>query len=126
MRQRRPSFLRPRRGLVRRARRGWYVVENATRGPNRCGSSPVHRRSLALDDPCSNLTTIGALVWRLVLDAYSLECIVDRMTADQPSVFRIVETGRELHIENMRSPDRLEALGRQYMARFQEVLRRTS
>lgn len=65
------------------------------------------------------------LVWRLVLDAYSLECIVDRMTADQPSVLRIVENGRELHVEHLRSPDRLEALSRQYMARFQEALRRT-
>jgi len=65
------------------------------------------------------------IVWRLALDAYCLECIVDRLTADQLSVVRIVENGRELLVEHLRSQDQLEALSRRYMARFQEALRRT-
>ena len=65
------------------------------------------------------------IVWRLVLDAYCLECIVDRLSTDQLSVVRILENGRELHVEHLRSQDQLEALSRQYTARFQEALRRT-
>ena len=65
------------------------------------------------------------IVWRLALDAYCLECIVDRLSKDQLSVVRILENGRELHVEHVRSQDQLEALSRQYMVRFQEALRRT-
>jgi hypothetical protein len=65
------------------------------------------------------------IVWRLVLDAYCLECIVDRLSKDPLGVVRILENGRELHVEHLRSQDQLEALSRQYMARFQEALRRT-
>jgi hypothetical protein len=63
--------------------------------------------------------------WRLVLGAYCLECIVDRLSKDQRSVVRILENGRELIVEHLRSQDQLEALSRQYMARFREALRRT-
>ena len=40
-------------------------------------------------------------------------------------VVRILENGRELHVEHLRCQDQLEALSRHYMARFQEALRRT-
>jgi hypothetical protein len=65
------------------------------------------------------------IVWRLVVGAYCLECIVERLMNDQLSVVRILENGRELHVEHWRSQDRLEALSREYMGRFQEALRRT-
>jgi hypothetical protein len=32
------------------------------------------------------------IVWRLVLDAYCLECIVERLPKDQLGVMRILET----------------------------------
>ena len=65
-------------------------------------------------------------VWRVAIDAYCLECNVEQLSTDQFRVVRIVENGRELHVEHVRSQDRLEALSRQYMARFHEALRRTA
>jgi hypothetical protein len=65
------------------------------------------------------------IVWRLVLDAYCLECIVERLPKDQLGVVRILKNGGELHVEHVRSQDQLAALSREYMARFQEALRRT-
>ena len=74
---------------------------------------------LELDNLCPRI------VWCLVLDAYCLECLVDRLSTDQRSVVRILENGRELHVEHLQSQDQLGALSRQYMARFHEALRRS-
>ena len=72
-----------------------------------------------------DVQTRPRIVWRLEVNAYSLECIVDRLSTDHLSVVRIVENGRELHLERLRSQDQLEALSRKYPGPFQEALRRT-